>query len=195
MPRDLEYYKNSVRRQIRDIVADMTHPDFQTVIEHVRKIAGVDHVGIGSDFDGITDTVVGLEDVSKYPFLFAELARRGWSDADLMKLSSGNVLRVLGEAEKMSARLKKTRKPSTATIEQMDRGVRVNVVAAGVIDTPMTAPMAALPEILDTEMRHVPAGRMGEPGEVAAAVLWLSSAAAGYVTGTVLAVDGGYLTL
>jgi membrane dipeptidase len=94
-------------------------------IDHIRKIAGVDHVGIGSDFDGITENVVGLEDVSKFPALFAELARRGWSDADLAKLSSGNVLRVLGEAEKVAARLKKTTKPSNATIEQLDRGEKV----------------------------------------------------------------------
>ena len=92
-------------------------------IEHVRKIAGVDHVGIGSDFDGITDNVVGLEDVSDYPSLFAELARRGWSDADLAKLADGNILRVLAEAEKVSARLKKLRGPSQATIE-MDRAPR-----------------------------------------------------------------------
>jgi membrane dipeptidase len=92
-------------------------------IEHVRKIAGVDHVGIGSDFDGITDNVVGLEDVSDYPSLFAELARRGWSDADLAKLADGNILRVLAEVEKVSARLKKLRGPSQATIE-MDRAPR-----------------------------------------------------------------------
>jgi membrane dipeptidase len=92
-------------------------------IEHVRKIAGVDHVGIGSDFDGIPDTVVGLEDVSKFPAVFAELARRGWSDADLAKLASGNVLRVLAEAEKVSARMQKTMKPSNATIEELDRKV------------------------------------------------------------------------
>jgi len=94
-------------------------------IEHIRKIAGVDHVGIGSDFDGITENVVGLEDVSKFPALFAELARRGWSDADLAKLASGNVLRVLAYAEKVSARLKKTTKPSNATIEKLDRGEKV----------------------------------------------------------------------
>jgi membrane dipeptidase len=93
-------------------------------IEHVRKVAGIGHVGIGSDFDGIPDNVVGLEDVSKYPTLFAELARRGWSDADLAKLSSGNILRVLKQAEDVSTRLKKTRKPSTATIEQLDHGVK-----------------------------------------------------------------------
>jgi len=93
-------------------------------IDHVRKIAGVDHVGIGSDFDGITENVVGLEDVSTFPVIFAELARRGWSDADLAKLASGNILRVLKQAEDVSARLKKTRKPSTATIDQLDRGVK-----------------------------------------------------------------------
>jgi membrane dipeptidase len=89
-------------------------------IEHVRKIAGVDHVGIGSDFDGITENVVGLEDVSTFPAIFAELARRGWSDEDLAKLADGNVLRVLKTAEQVSARLKKERKPSTATIEKLD---------------------------------------------------------------------------
>ncbi|HEV7990233.1 MAG TPA: dipeptidase [Gemmatimonadaceae bacterium] len=93
-------------------------------IEHVRKLAGVDHVGIGSDFDGITENVVGLEDVSKFPSLFAELARRGWSDADLAKLSSGNVLRVLAQAERVAARLQKTRGPSVATIQELDRGMK-----------------------------------------------------------------------
>jgi len=74
-------------------------------------------------------------------------------------------------------------------------GVRVNAVAAGVIDTPMTAPMAALPQLRDAELRHVPMGRFGDPAEVANAVLWLCSRQAGYVTGAVLAVDGGYLTI
>ena len=89
-------------------------------IEHVRKVAGVDHVGIGSDFDGIEETVVGLEDVSKYPAVFAELARRGWTDADLQKLAGGNVLRVLGQAEQVAKRLQHERPPSIATIEQLD---------------------------------------------------------------------------
>jgi membrane dipeptidase len=89
-------------------------------IEHIRKIAGVDHVGIGSDFDGITDLVVGLEDVSKFPDLFAELSRRGWTDADLKKLAGENVLRVLKQAEVVSARLKKERQPSTKTIQELD---------------------------------------------------------------------------
>jgi membrane dipeptidase len=94
--------------------------DVANAIEHVRKIAGVDHVGIGSDFDGIEETVVGLEDVSKYPAVFAELARRGWSDADLEKLAGGNVLRVLAQAEQVAKRLQRERPPSTATIEQLD---------------------------------------------------------------------------
>lgn len=76
-------------------------------IDYVRKVAGVDHVGIGADFDGITEVVQGLEDVSKYPALFAELARRGWSDTDLKKLAGENLLRVFAQAEAVSARLKK----------------------------------------------------------------------------------------
>jgi len=94
--------------------------DVADAIEHVRKVAGVDHVGIGSDFDGIEETVVGLEDVSKYPAVFAELARRGWSDADLRKLAGENVLRVLAQAEQVAKRLQRERPPSIATIEQLD---------------------------------------------------------------------------
>jgi membrane dipeptidase len=101
-----------------------TISDVADHIQHVRSVAGVDHVGIGSDFDGITENVVGLEDVSTYPSLIAELARRGWTDAELAKLTNGNVLRVLKQAEAVSARLKKSRKPSQATIEELDRGVR-----------------------------------------------------------------------
>ena len=76
-------------------------------IEHVRKVAGVDHVGIGGDFDGITETIVGLEDVSTYPALFAELARRGWTEAELRKLAGENVLRALRGAEQTAARLQR----------------------------------------------------------------------------------------
>jgi membrane dipeptidase len=74
-------------------------------IDYVRKIAGVDHVGIGGDFDGITEVVQGLEDVSTYPALFAELARRGWSDNDLRKLAGENLLRVFAQAEAVARRL------------------------------------------------------------------------------------------
>jgi membrane dipeptidase len=81
-------------------------------IAHIRKVAGIDHVGIGSDFDGITTTPVGLEDVSTYPALTAELLRRGYSDADARKIMGLNALRVLREAERVSARLQKQRGPS-----------------------------------------------------------------------------------
>ncbi|HEX9605954.1 MAG TPA: dipeptidase [Gemmatimonadaceae bacterium] len=74
-------------------------------VEYVRKVAGVDHVGIGSDFDGITEVVQGLEDVSTFPALFAELARRGWSDNDLRKLAGENFLRVFARAEAVAKRL------------------------------------------------------------------------------------------
>ena len=76
-------------------------------IEYVRRIAGVDHVGIGGDFDGITEVVEGLEDVSTYPALFAELARRGWSDGDLRKLAGENFLRVFAQAEAVAKRLQR----------------------------------------------------------------------------------------
>ena len=89
-------------------------------IEHVRKVAGADHVGVGSDFDGITHVPVGLEDVSTFPQLFAELIRRGWSDADLRKLAGRNVLRAMRAAEATAARLQQERQPSTRTIEQLD---------------------------------------------------------------------------
>ena len=89
-------------------------------IDHARKVAGVDHVGIGGDFGEAEEFTAGLEDVSKYPYLFAELARRGWGDADLSKLARGNVLRVMRQAEETARRLRATRPPSTATIEALD---------------------------------------------------------------------------
>jgi membrane dipeptidase len=89
-------------------------------VEHIRRVAGVDHVGIGGDFDGISETVQGLEDVSTYPALFAELARRGWTDAELRKLAGENALRVLGQAQAVAQRLRRERGPSTRTIQQLD---------------------------------------------------------------------------
>lgn len=100
-----------------------TLKDLADHIEHIRRLAGVDHVGIGADFYGATgpmNVVEGMEDVSKYPALFAELIRRGWSDADLKKLAGENLLRAFAQAERVAARLQKTREPSTATIEQLD---------------------------------------------------------------------------
>ena len=75
-------------------------------IEHIAKIAGYDHVGIGGDLDGIDATVEGLDSVDDYPNLFAELIRRGWSDANLAKLAGGNVLRALRKAEQVAASMK-----------------------------------------------------------------------------------------
>jgi membrane dipeptidase len=97
-----------------------TLKDVADHIEHIRRVAGADHVGIGSDFDGISDTPVGLEDVSTFPALFAELSRRGWSEADLRKLAGENLLRVLKRVEAVSARIKQQRGPSTKTIQELD---------------------------------------------------------------------------
>ena len=74
-------------------------------VEHLRQVAGVDHVGLGSDFDGISSVPVGLEDVSKFPDLIAELLRRGWTAADVRKLAGLNVLRVLRAAERVAAEM------------------------------------------------------------------------------------------
>jgi membrane dipeptidase len=100
-----------------------TIADVADMIDHVKKVAGVNHVGIGSDYDGISEVPEGLEDVSKFPALFEELAKRGWSEADLVKLAGANVLRALRGAEQVSARLKRERAPSTALIEETDRPI------------------------------------------------------------------------
>jgi membrane dipeptidase len=89
-------------------------------IEHVRDVAGIDHVAIGGDFDGIDRGPVGLEDVSTYPSLFAELSRRGWSESELRQLAADNMLRVMRDVEAAARRLQAERGPSTATIEELD---------------------------------------------------------------------------
>ncbi|MDH4066478.1 MAG: dipeptidase [Acidobacteriota bacterium] len=89
-------------------------------IDHIRKVAGIDHIGLGGDFDGITSVVEGLEDVSKYPYLTAELLRRGYKDDEIRKILGLNVLRAWRQAEQVAARLQKTRGPSTATIAALD---------------------------------------------------------------------------
>ena len=81
-------------------------------IDHIRKVAGIDHIGLGGDFDGITQVPEGLEDVSKYPALTAELLRRGYKDDDVRKILGRNVLRVMREAEKVSKKLQAERGPS-----------------------------------------------------------------------------------
>jgi membrane dipeptidase len=88
--------------------------------EHVREVAGARHIGLGGDYDGVDALPDGLEDVSAYPRLLAALADRGWSDTDLAGLTSGNVLRVLGEAEERAREIMLTRGPSLARIDDLD---------------------------------------------------------------------------
>lgn len=99
-----------------------TIADVADHVEHLAKVAGVAHVGIGADYYGISpdEFPVGLGDVSTYPYLFAELIRRGWSDEDLEALARINFLRVFREVEEVSAELRKTRTPSIKTIEELD---------------------------------------------------------------------------
>jgi membrane dipeptidase len=99
---------------------DATLSEVADHVEHIVKIAGHDHVGIGSDFDGIDGTAPkGLEGVQTYPALLAELARRGWSDSDLAKLSGGNLLRVMERVEAVAASMK-DEPPMIATIGELD---------------------------------------------------------------------------
>ena len=86
-------------------------------IDHIRQIAGVDHVGLGSDFDGIPEGPRGLSGVDGYPALLEELMRRGWSDADVAKVAGENVLRVMAACEREAATLRAERLPSEATLD------------------------------------------------------------------------------
>ena len=89
-------------------------------LDHMRELAGIDHIGIGGDFDGTAFTPRDLADVSGYPHLIAELLRRGWSEPDLANLTWRNAVRVLRDAESVAARLRTDRGPSTATIASLD---------------------------------------------------------------------------
>lgn len=89
-------------------------------IDYIRQVIGIDYIGIGGDYDGISSLPVGLEDVSTYPMLTAELVRRGYSDEDIMKILGRNVLRVMREAEAVAARLQQERHASGARIEVLD---------------------------------------------------------------------------
>jgi membrane dipeptidase len=82
-------------------------------IDHIRQVAGVDHVGLGSDFDGIEDAPTGLEGVNRYPALLEELMRRGWTDSDIAKVAGENLLRVMAEAEKAAVKLRGARPASS----------------------------------------------------------------------------------
>jgi membrane dipeptidase len=95
-----------------------TVADVADHIDHIRTIAGIDHIGIGSDFDGITTVPEGLEDVSKFPALTAELLRRGYKDDEVKKILGLNVLRVMREAEKVSKKLQAERGPSAMLFQK-----------------------------------------------------------------------------
>jgi len=82
---------------VSQVVFDLEAP--AAGLEHVREVAGVEHVGLGGDFDGTDEVTAGLEDVSTYPALFAELLRRGWTEPDCAALAGGNLLRALRSAE------------------------------------------------------------------------------------------------
>jgi membrane dipeptidase len=112
--REVEAWRVAHPRPVATISQVADHMD------HIRQVAGAEHVGIGGDFDGISFTIKGLENVSTYPALFAELAHRGWSDEDMKRAAGLNILRVLKANEAVAARLQRTRQPSTKTIQQLD---------------------------------------------------------------------------
>ena len=106
--RGLDYRSQASRSELADWAAAHPMPratvgDVADHVEHVREVAGLDHVGIGGDFDGTDELPEGLQDVSRYPVLFAELTDRGWSPAECGKLASGNILRVLRDAASPAA--------------------------------------------------------------------------------------------
>jgi len=88
-------------------------------IDHIRKVAGIDYIGLGSDFDGITSTPTGLEDVSKYPDLLGELMHRGYTKEDIQKIAGLNVLRVLHKTEQVAAELQRSAVASDVLIEEV----------------------------------------------------------------------------
>src|SRR5690606_4604126 len=89
-------------------------------IDYIRDVAGVDHVGIGSDFDGTPALPEGLDGVDHYPMLLEQLARRGWSDSELAKLTWHNALRVIRDTEAAARAAQRERDPSLATIAELD---------------------------------------------------------------------------
>lgn len=99
---------------------EVTLNDLADHIDHIRDQIGVDHIGIGADFDGTSSLPTGLEDVSTYPGLFAELLKRGYSEEDLKKIAGFNMLRVMRGAEETAARLQKEREPSEVLITDFE---------------------------------------------------------------------------
>jgi membrane dipeptidase len=100
-----------------------TVQDIADHIDHIVKVAGAAHVGVGADLDGIETTPEGLESVAAYPRLFAELIRRGYTDDQLKAIAGLNVLRVMRKAEAAAARLQKEKPAADVRIEEMDKPV------------------------------------------------------------------------
>lgn len=137
--RDYENARDAERKRLRALVGsdqriadglrdwDAQHPAPRATlsqvanhIDHIREVAGIDHIGLGSDFDGITSVPKGLEDVSKFIDLTRELLARGYGDEDVQKILGKNVLRVMRAVEATAARLQKERGPSEALITDLD---------------------------------------------------------------------------
>ena len=118
---------DGVRFEAFDEVYERAHPqpmadlaDVVAHLEHVREVAGIDHVGLGGDYDGVAVLPRGLEDVATYPALLEALADRGWSEADLAQLTCRNILRVMREVEAGAREIQQRRGPSLARIEDLD---------------------------------------------------------------------------
>jgi membrane dipeptidase len=125
--RGLDPWAMPARRQLKDEWAaahprpSATLPQVADHIEHVREVAGSDHIGIGGDYDGTDQLPEGLADVSCYPALFTELLGRGWNEAGCARLANGNLLRVMREAQAASRDISARRGPSFARIEDFDK--------------------------------------------------------------------------
>jgi membrane dipeptidase len=124
--RGLDHWDLSARRQVTGEWA-ASHPrpratiaDVVAHVEHVREVAGVDHIGLGGDYDGTDELPEGLQDVSCYPMLISALLDRGWSAPDCGKLTGANALRTLADAEVAAERIRANRGPSPARIEDLD---------------------------------------------------------------------------
>jgi membrane dipeptidase len=118
--RDLDAMAEVARPRLAD-KPTATLADVVAHCQHVREAAGIDHIGLGGDYDGVDELPEGLTDVAGYPRLLDALAQEGWSDDDLAKLGWQNITRVLGEAEIVAAELRETCGPSLATIDELDR--------------------------------------------------------------------------
>lgn len=116
-PEGMAVHRAFEERNPRPIATAATVADH---LDHMREVAGIDHLGIGGDYDGTAFTPDGLDDVSGYPNLIAELLDRGWSRTDLAKLTWQNAVRVLGAAEDVARDLQSRTGPSNATLEQLD---------------------------------------------------------------------------